>query len=95
MSYTKRYIEEQMERGIDLLAQCDIDYDYVQYENQCHYDWSEQEQNHLSTSHYELYTNGEFIVEADTLSDASYVKEFLEQHEGYSNIEIKSIEFPY
>jgi hypothetical protein len=34
-------------------------------------------------------------VEADTLSDASYVKEFLEQHEGYSNIEISRIEFPY
>jgi hypothetical protein len=89
MGFTKRYIEQQMEMGTDLLNECDIDYDYN------YYDWSQYEEYESSTSHYELHTNGEFIVEADTLSDASYVKEFLEQHEGYSNIEISSIEFPY
>lgn len=87
MGFTKRYIEQQME--INLLNECDVDYDYN------HYDWSEHEKNESSISHYELYTNGVLIEGVDTLSDAFYVKEFIEQHEGYSNIQISRVEFPY
>jgi len=89
MSKIGNWIIEQMEAGCNVLESNDVDYEMD------YYDWSQYENDESSTSHYELHTNGEVIVEADTLSDAFYVKEFIEQHEGYSNIQISRVEFPY
>ena len=59
------------------------------------YDWTQYEKEESSLSHYEIHLNGEAIEAADSLSDAFDLKEFFEQHEGYSNIQITRVEFPY
>jgi hypothetical protein len=87
MSFTKRYIESQMGSGVDVLkSQIDIDCDYVEY------DWSYQQESESTKYQYELCSNGNFIVNVNTLSDAFHIKDHIEQNEESACVEINLID---